>query len=68
VLFGSEYWQHQVEQLKMMEAKHAISPEDHDLYLVTDSHDEAMEFLLSRIHTYAPKYKTFRKKWWLGER
>jgi uncharacterized protein (TIGR00730 family) len=54
VLFGSEYWQHQVEQLKMMEAKHAISPEDHDLYLVTDSHDEAMEFLLSRIHATPP--------------
>jgi uncharacterized protein (TIGR00730 family) len=67
VLFGSEYWSHQIEQLKMMEAKHAISPEDHNLYLVTDSHDEAIAFLLSRIHSYAPKYKTFRKKWWLGE-
>ncbi len=68
VLFGSEYWHNMVEQLKFMEAKHAISPEDHDLYLITDDYDEAMNFLLSRIHQYAPKYQTFRKKWWLGEK
>jgi uncharacterized protein (TIGR00730 family) len=68
VLFGTEFWKGQIEQLKMMEAKHTISPGDHDLYLLTDSYDEAMEFLLARIHQYAPKYKTFRKKWWLGER
>lgn len=67
VLFGSEFWNSQIEQLKMMQAKHTISLTDLDLILVTDSHDEAMEFLIQRIQQFAPKYKAFRPKWWLGE-
>ncbi len=68
VLFGTEYWHNMVEQLKFMEAKHAISHEDHDLYLITDNPEEAMNFLLARIHQHAPKYNSYRRKWWLGEK
>lgn len=67
VLFGTEYWSKLIEQLKFMEANQTISAEDHQIYLITDSYDEAMAFLLDRIPKNKINGKSFKRKWWLAE-
>jgi uncharacterized protein (TIGR00730 family) len=47
VLFGKKYWEGLIEWLKdtMLEVEHNISPEDLDLFLITDSVDETLEHI-----------------------
>lgn len=45
VIFGTEYHQHLIEHIKMMVAEKTVSPKDPDLILVTDSMDEAVEYI-----------------------
>ncbi|MCS6976094.1 MAG: TIGR00730 family Rossman fold protein [Gemmatales bacterium] len=51
VLFGRQYWKGLTDWLRhTVLAEGAISPEDLDLFLVTDSIDEAFSFLLDAYH------------------
>lgn len=45
ILFGKEYYADIIDSMHKMVAEGAMSPEDIDLVLVTDSHDEAMEHI-----------------------
>jgi len=48
VVFGSEYHHHIIEHVRMMVREKTISLKDPDLFLVTDSIDEAVEFIRSK--------------------
>lgn len=48
VVFGSEYHHHILEHVRMMVGQKTISLKDPDLFLVTDSIDEAVEFIRSK--------------------
>jgi uncharacterized protein (TIGR00730 family) len=45
VLFGIDYWQPLVKMMKKMETEETILPEDLNLFLVTDSVEEACEYI-----------------------
>lgn len=45
VIIGKDYWQPQIEQLKLMSNEKTIHPEDLDLLLITDSVEEAVEHI-----------------------
>jgi len=48
VVFGSEYHHHIIEHVRMMVREKTISLKDPDLFLVTDSIDEAVEFIRTK--------------------
>jgi uncharacterized protein (TIGR00730 family) len=50
VIFGTEYYQHIVEHMKLMIQEKTISPKDTDFFLVTDSIDEAVDYINDRIY------------------
>lgn len=51
ILFGSDYWRGLIDWLKgSMLAEGKISPEDLDLMIVTDSPEEARDFILDCYH------------------
>jgi predicted Rossmann-fold nucleotide-binding protein len=52
VLFGSEYWEGLLGWIKdTMLAEGNISPKDLDLFMVTDSPEEAAAFVVDRYQT-----------------
>ena len=57
VLFGTEYWS-QVLNLEPMVRYGTVSAEDLDLFLRTDSVDEAFEFVTRELETHALKKPT----------
>jgi hypothetical protein len=59
VLFGKEYWKPLVEMMNKMETEETILPEDLDLFLLTDSVEEAAEYL--RRETF-DRFELSRKK------
>src|SRR5687768_5037002 len=59
VLFGTEYWQNLIEQMREMAKAKSISIEDLDLFLITDSVEEAMAHI--QIHA-VEKYKLKKGK------
>lgn len=67
VLFGKEYYQPLLEAIEAMANEGTISKEDMNLVLVTDSIDEAMEYIHSYISTNY-KVKPRRRQWWLLEK
>ena len=48
VIFGTEFHQHLIEHVKMMVTEKTVSPKDPDLILVTDSMDEAIEYIRTK--------------------
>ncbi|WNH07776.1 TIGR00730 family Rossman fold protein [Thalassobellus suaedae] len=71
VLFGKDYWSKLLEQTKVMEALGTISEKDLDLFLVTDSVTEGMNYINTKldIKLDAPsKIKTSKNRWWFGEK
>lgn len=67
VLFGKDYYQPLLEMNEWMEKQGTISKEDMKLVLVTDSVEEAMEY----IHTYVStnyRVKPRKRLWWLFEK
>jgi uncharacterized protein (TIGR00730 family) len=59
VLVGSDYWNGLVEWIKdTMVSNKTISPEDIDLFTVTDDHDEAVDIICSfyKKHTLSPNF------------
>jgi uncharacterized protein (TIGR00730 family) len=68
VVIGVEYWQNLKNFVNTMSEVKTISPEDENLFFVTDDLDEAIQFLSERIEMNATKLRRqYRRKWWLGE-
>jgi uncharacterized protein (TIGR00730 family) len=59
VLFGTSYWKPLLDLLDTMVEAQTILPEDLDLMLVTDSTEEALEYI--RINTFS-KFELLRRK------
>lgn len=70
VLFGKEYWQHLSHLLDQMIEEKTISEEDRDLFLITDSIEEAVshvEKVISHEFGLQRRKNAVRPTWWLGE-
>lgn len=66
VIFGRDYHQKLLEYMEDMKKHGTISPEDTNLFLVTDDVDEAVEFIAT--HTIIPfGLKAKKKSRWLWE-
>jgi len=59
VLFGKDYWKPMLEMMEKMASEQTILPEDKDLLLVTDSIEEATEYI--RAGTFI-KFQINRRK------
>lgn len=71
VLFGKEYWSKLLEQTKVMVEIGTVSKHDLDLFLVTDSVIEAMDYINTKLEDKygAPiKIKASKSRWWYGEK
>ncbi len=67
VLIGKDYWRGLMEQVKDMEGAKTISPEDLDLFLLTDDMEEALEYVQSKVALMPKKKRGFKRLWLLGE-
>ena len=66
VIFGNAYHEHLLKYIEDMVKNKTISPEDVDLFLVTDDIDEAVEFISK--NTIIPfGLKTEKRSKWLWE-
>ena len=71
VLFGEKYWSKLLEQTKVMVEIGTVSKHNLDLFLVTDSVIEAMDYINSELEDKygAPfKIKASKSRWWFGEK
>jgi len=71
VLIGREYWSELLEQLEKMEQMKTISTKDADLFLVTDSLEEAIRYIQLKLEAKHGKRfvpKKSKRQWWLFER
>jgi len=71
VLFGKDYWFNLLEQTKVMQDLGTISKNDLDLFLVTDSVTEGMDYIHTKLENKygAPiKIKISKSRWWYGEK
>lgn len=71
VLFGKNYWSKLLEQTKVMESLGTISENDLELFLVTDSVNEGLDYINTKleINYGAPIIVTASKsRWWYGEK
>ena len=67
VLIGKDYWKGLLEQVKDMEKGKTISPEDLDLFLITDDMDEALAYIHDKVALMPKKKQRFKRLWLLGE-
>jgi hypothetical protein len=69
ILMGTDYWHEQVVMIQKMAEAGNISPEDLQLFHVTDSVNEAVDFLMEKaIKPFGLKLAIRKPKSWLGER
>lgn len=71
VLFDSNYWSKLLEQMKQMKEVGTISDKDLQLFLVTDSIKDGMDYILTKLkvkYSTAGEIKKAKTKWWLGEK
>lgn len=71
VLFGKAFWSKLIEQTKVMLELETISKNDLDLFLLTDSVTEGMEYIntkLERKYGAPIKIKTSKSRWWYAEK
>ena len=71
VLFGKDYWSNLVEQIDKMRNLGTICEKDVQLFLVTDSVSEGVNYIYKELEFKygAPlKIKTSKIRWWLGEK
>jgi len=59
VLYGVEYWTPVLDMMKRMEEEHTILPEDRNLLLVTDSLEEANDYIQKEAYV---KFKMEKKR------
>jgi uncharacterized protein (TIGR00730 family) len=70
VLFGKDYWSKLLEQTKVMQELGTISKNDLDLFLVTDSVTEGMDYINTKLENKygePTKIKSSKSRWWYGE-
>jgi uncharacterized protein (TIGR00730 family) len=67
VLMGKDYWSGLIQQIHDMEKGKTISPEDLDLFLITDDSQEALAYVQEKVALMPKKKQRFRKLWLLGE-
>jgi uncharacterized protein (TIGR00730 family) len=66
VIFDDGFHSHVIEHIKAMVEKKTISPEDQDLFLITNDVDEAIHYIKTKTETgFGLKYKPLK---WLGEK
>ncbi|QCX38734.1 TIGR00730 family Rossman fold protein [Aureibaculum algae] len=71
VLFGKKYWSNLLEQTEIMVRHGTISKEDLQLFLVTDSVTEGIDYIYKKLekrHGASIEVKAPRTRWWFGER
>ena len=71
VIFGKDYWSKLLEQIKVMQTIGTISEKDLELFFVTDSVAEGMEYIyteLEKIYGTPIKVRAAKTRWWLGEK
>lgn len=69
ILMGADYWREQVAMIHKMAGAGTISPEDLELFCVTDSVEEAVTYLYDKaVKPFGLKPSIRRPKAWLGER
>jgi uncharacterized protein (TIGR00730 family) len=67
VLIGKDYWKGLLAQVKDMELGKTISPEDLNLFLLTDDMDEALAYVQEKVALMPKKKQKFKRLWLLGE-
>lgn len=68
VILGKEYWEGMLTFMETMAVSGTISQEDRDLLFVTDSVDEAAEFIRQKCEgRFGLRRTTKKPAWWLGE-
>lgn len=71
VLFGKDYWKNLLAQLDDMANSGTIDQNDTSLFLLTDSVEEGMAYIMTRLkEKYGQEVKlpAFKNRWWLGEK
>jgi len=69
VLFGKEYHNELYEHIQKMAEEGSISKEDLDLFLVTDSIDEMVEYINEKsVKRFGLVKKTYQPHWFFGEK
>ena len=71
VLFGKDYWRDLLNQIKKMEYLGTISEKDGQLFLVTDSVSEGINYIYKKLenkYKVPIKIKATKNRWWLGEK
>lgn len=69
VLIGKDYWKHMIDQMDLMVKEKTVSPEDLELFLVTDSIEEAVAHIESvTIKKFGLKRIMLKPSWVLGEK
>ncbi|MEP7320963.1 MAG: TIGR00730 family Rossman fold protein [Saprospiraceae bacterium] len=68
VLIGKEYWAKLFEFIEHMADQKTISPEDKHLFKITDSIDEAIEYIQKDIGDNYKVEKIRKPLWWLFEK
>lgn len=69
ILMGSDYWGPQLDMVRKMADSGMISPDDLELFHVTDSVEEASQFILEKaIKPFGLKPAILMPSSWLGER
>ncbi len=67
IIFEKEFYKHVVEHIELMKKEETISPEDLNLFLFTDSIEEAVEYLkIESIQKFGLE-KEKPRKWWFME-
>lgn len=67
IIFEKEFYKHVVEHIELMKKEETISPEDLNLFLFTDSIEEAVEYLkVESIQKFGLE-KEKPRKWWFME-
>lgn len=66
VLFGKSYWSKMMEFVDVMKEEGTISSQDKDLFMITDSVEEGMEYTRSFIHEHFKPQKR-KPSWIMGE-
>jgi len=68
VIFDSEYHKELCQHIQLMVESESISPEDMELFFVTDSAEEVVEYIKTHaIEKFGLVKKQYKPKWWYGE-
>ena len=67
VLMGKDYWSGLLQQSEIMESAGTISPEDKELFLLTDDMDEALNYIQEKVALMPKKRRNFKRIPFLGE-